>query len=275
MSDLLTLQRRTVIGELLARDGRVIAARLAETFKVSEDTVRRDLREMAAAGLCRRVYGGALPLAPDGGSLGARRGVGVARKAALGRALAAAVPPGSLVFIDAGSTNLAVAEALDPEAGLTLVTNAPAIAAVLAEKPGVECIVLGGRLDHRTGACLGVGTLREAERFRPAVAILGVCGVDAEAGITAHDLEEAELKSAVAARSRLLLVAATNDKLGTAAPYGVAPAGWAGTLFVENDCDPAALEPFVAEGLAVVRAGDEKPAAPTAKAGSEPLEENA
>lgn len=259
MSELLTLQRRAAIGEWLARDGRVLAASLAEAFKVSEDTVRRDLREMASAGLCRRVYGGALPAAPVGASLGARSLKGATRKAALGRALAAAVPAGSLVFIDAGSTNLAVAEALSEDASLTVVTNAPAIAAVLAEKPGIECFVLGGKLDPRSGACLGGQTLREAERFRPAVAILGACGVDAEAGITAHDFGEAELKGAVAARSALVMVAATNDKLGTAAPFGVAPAGWAGTLFVEADCDPASLAPFEAQGTTIVRARAEAP----------------
>ncbi|KAB0679257.1 DeoR/GlpR family DNA-binding transcription regulator [Aureimonas leprariae] len=262
MSDLLALQRRTAIGELLAREGRVIASALAETFRVSEDTVRRDLREMAQAGLCRRVYGGALPIAPGADtSLGLRQAGGAGRKAALGRALAAAIPRGSLVFIDAGSTNLAIAEALDDDAALTVVTNAPSVAARLGERPGIECIVLGGRLDPRTGACLGSSTLREAERFRPGVAVLGVCGVDAEAGITAHGLEEAELKSAVAARSATLLVAATNDKLGTAAPYGVAPAGWVGTLFVEADCDAATLEPFAARGVPIVRAGSEDAAA--------------
>ncbi|GGE20956.1 DeoR family transcriptional regulator [Aureimonas endophytica] len=253
-ADLLTEQRRAAIAERLTRDGRVVASALAEMFRVSEDTVRRDLREMAAAGLCRRVYGGALPLAPGAGSLKARSADRPGPKAALGRALAAAVPAGALVFLDAGSTNLAVAEALPGEAGLTVVTNAPAIAAVLAEMPGIECFVLGGRLDPRTGACLGGQTVREAERFRPAVAIIGACGVDAEAGITAHNFEEAELKAAVAARSARILVAATSDKLGTAAPFGVAPADWIGTLFVEADCAPERLAPFAARGLAIVRA---------------------
>jgi DeoR/GlpR family transcriptional regulator of sugar metabolism len=253
-TDLLTAQRRVLIGDLLVRDGRVVAAALAETFGVSEDTVRRDLREMAAAGLCRRVYGGALPPAPDGGPLGARKARHPALKAALGRALAAAVPPGSLVFVDAGSTNLAVAGALAEDARLTVVTNAPAVAAVLGERPGIDCIVLGGRLDPRTGACLGARTLAEAERFRVDVAILGACGVDAEAGITAHHFEDAELKGAVAARSASVMVAATNEKLGTAARFGVMPAGWVGTLVVEAGCDPARLAPFERQGLAILRA---------------------
>ncbi len=255
-ADLLTFQRRAAIADRLRRDGRVLAGALAEVFGVSEDTVRRDLREMAAAGLCRRVYGGALPVAPEDGSIGRRLGIHAGAKAALGRAAAGLVPAGSLVFIDAGSTNVAVAQALSETASLTVATNAPAVAAVLAEKPGIATIVLGGRLDPRTGACLGPGTMREIERLRPAVAILGACGVDAEAGITAHDFAEAELKAAAAGRAARVIVAATDDKLGTAAPFAVAPAGWVGTLVIGVACDPSRLAPFEAQGVVVVRADD-------------------
>ncbi|WP_235919313.1 DeoR/GlpR family DNA-binding transcription regulator [Aureimonas psammosilenae] len=273
MSELLTLQRRAAIADRLKRDGRVLAAALAESFNVSEDTVRRDLREMASDGLCRRVYGGALPVAPDGGSLAKRQAERPSAKALLGRALANAVPSGALLFIDAGSTNLAVAEALPEGASLTVVTNAPAVAAILAEKPGVECFMLGGRLDPRTGACLGAQALREAERFRPAVAVLGACGIDAEAGITAHNFEEAELKAAVAARSRRIMVAATSDKIGTAAPFAVAPAGWVGTLVVEADCEAESLRPFEEQGIEILRAAGDEPLPHAARPKARAIEE--
>ena len=60
MTELLLDERQTRIQQLLEQSGRVLASELAESFGVSEDTIRRDLREMAAAGLCKRVYGGAL-----------------------------------------------------------------------------------------------------------------------------------------------------------------------------------------------------------------------
>ena len=118
-SPLLTTERQALICALLAEEGRVLASPLARRFNVSEDTVRRDLRDLAQAGLCRRVYGGAVPLAPSDGPLGERRNLAPHRKASLGRAIAATIEPGALVFIDAGSTNLAVAEALAVDTGLT------------------------------------------------------------------------------------------------------------------------------------------------------------
>nr|AOO93358.1 DeoR family transcriptional regulator [Rhizobium leguminosarum bv. trifolii] len=72
---MLTTQRKTLILDILRRDGQVIAKRVAEDFALSEDTIRRDLREMAAEGLLKRVHGGAMPLAPDLPDFTARRSV--------------------------------------------------------------------------------------------------------------------------------------------------------------------------------------------------------
>src|SRR5271166_4314208 len=101
----LVAERQQQILERLRRDGRVLATDLAEAFRASEDTVRRDLRDLAGRGLCRRVYGGALPISPASGTAHARGLEGAERKVALGAALAALVARDQFVFIDAGSTN--------------------------------------------------------------------------------------------------------------------------------------------------------------------------
>ncbi len=113
MQDFLLRERQGVISERLRLNGRVLATELALEFGVSEDTVRRDLREMAAAGLCERVYGGALPVSLTAhGSLTQRIGFAADRKQALARAAAKQIAAYSTVFFDAGSTNLAIANAL-------------------------------------------------------------------------------------------------------------------------------------------------------------------
>lgn len=259
----LAAQRQAEIAEILSRERRVVAGDLAERYGVSEDTIRRDLREMAADGLCRRVYGGALPAAPDEGPIDRRAGQGLLRKAALARELVCTIAPGSCLFLDAGSTNLAVAAALPADAGLTVVTNAPGIASVLAGRGGFEIIVVGGRLDIASGACLGPQALRDLERFRFSALVLGACGVDAAAGVTAHVFEEAELKAAAAARSAAILVAATNEKLGTAAAFHVVPADRITRLVVEADGAAARLKPFADAGIPIATAEPLPPSEPT------------
>jgi len=251
-------ERQQLILGQLTRDGRVLAADLARQFGTSEDTVRRDLRDLSSAGLCRRVYGGALPLSPAANPLAQRQGEEPARKAALGQAAArlvqAELPPGGVLFLDAGSTNLAVAQSLPTDLGITVVTNAPGIAAVLMATPGIELIMIGGRIDPRSGAALGIRALRDLNQVRVDLALLGTCAIDAGAGLAAFDLEEAELKRAVAEAAASTATAVTSDKLGTAAPFGVMAASLLTHLVVEAEAPDAALAPLRSLGVQVHRA---------------------
>src|SRR5476651_532216 len=142
VDSLLLQERHALILERLRADGRVLAPELAAWLKVSEDTIRRDLRDLAAAGLCQKVYGGALrlplPPAPNDGTLSQRRDHRAAAKSRLAQAAATLIAPGSLVFIDAGSTNLGIAAAL-PDVPLTVVANAPAPASAPARCATSKC----------------------------------------------------------------------------------------------------------------------------------------
>lgn len=253
--EFLLRERKTLIQERLKADGRVLAADLAVAFNVSEDTIRRDLREMAAAGLCERVYGGALPIAPaTGTTLSERVAMAPERKAALARTAAGLIRPGMTVFLDAGSTNLAIAQLIGPDTSVTVVTNTPLIAAALMEKPGVDLILLGGPLNRAVGAAVGARAQRDAELLRPDLCFLGTCGADAVAGLTAIHFEDAEFKRLVALRSARLVVAITNDKLGTAAAHLIVGIGEKPTLVLEADAPDEHRAAFEAAGAAILMA---------------------
>ncbi len=252
-TNLLLKERHVFIQQRLLADGRVLALDLAQQLNVSEDTIRRDLRDLAAAGLCTRVYGGALPLSPATGPLAERRTQAPERKARLAQAAVALVVADSVLFIDAGSTNLAIAAAL-PELPLTVITNAAAVALALQERPAIELIMIGGRFDRRSGANLGAAALRDAERMRPDIFFLGGCGVDAEAGVTCFNYEEAEFKRSLAAISNAVLVAATSEKFGTAATYAVLPAAHLTHLVLEPDADRQQAEGFARQGVQLLYA---------------------
>jgi DeoR/GlpR family transcriptional regulator of sugar metabolism len=233
---------------------RVLAASLAETFATSEDTIRRDLRDLAGRGLCRRVYGGALPISPASGSAHIRVGEATDRKAALGRALAALVAPGSLVFADCGSTNLAAAQALPEDLRLTVATNDPAIAAALSAKAGVTLWLIGGRVSRRIGAALGGRTLADIEALRPELAFLGICALDPSEGIAAFDPEYAEIKRAILRNSGRLAAAVLNEKLETSAPFAIGRAESLDCLILEADAPESVADAFSNRGISVRRA---------------------
>ena len=252
--ELLLGERQDLIRTRLDLSGRVIAAELAQELGVSEDTIRRDLREMAASGLCRRVYGGALRIVHSATSMNERMAIGGERKAALARAAAGLIPAGATVFLDAGSTNLALARALPAGSDLTVATNAPAIAAALLERD-IATIQLGGLIDPGIGGAIGAKAMRDAEAFRPDVLVLGVCGIDPEAGVTAYTFEDAEFKRFLASRSKTVLVAITNDKLSTAAPYSVVPLSRVARAVIEADARDTEVAALTAAGIETLKAG--------------------
>ena len=251
MSSYLTTERLADIEARLARDGRVVAAELARIYATSEDTIRRDLRALAAEGRCLRVYGGALPATPSRGTLSARAKIAPQAKAALGAALARLVEPGMTVFIDAGTTTLACAQRLSAP-GATVVTHAPSIAAALAENETVRLVTIGGQVDRQVGAALGGGVLAAVEAIRPDLFLLGACGIDADAGITAHSLDDAALKRAVAARAGRVAVAADRSKLGTAAPFAVIDLSACDLLLIEAATPAEVRARFAARGPAII-----------------------
>jgi DeoR/GlpR family transcriptional regulator of sugar metabolism len=246
---MLTQERQNIIRTRLVRDGKVIAAELASEFDVSDDTVRRDLRDLAGQGVCERVYGGAILRAPDSGSIQRRRSEDNLDKRAVAERAAQVVQAGQVVFIDAGSTNLIVARSLPQDLDLTVVTNAPLVADALGGHARVRVVLLGGIVDHRRGAALGGVTLRAIEEIHADLFFVGTCGLDAEAGLTAFDAAEAEVKRAMAGQS---------DKLGTRAPFRIAAAIEVNMLVATSTTDPAILDTFAGLGV-VITLADLKP----------------
>ncbi|WP_258609784.1 DeoR/GlpR family DNA-binding transcription regulator [Mesorhizobium sp. AR10] len=247
-------ERQSLIKQRLGARGRVLAGDLAQELGVSEDTIRRDLREMAAAGLCRRVYGGALPISSASVPTLERSTSFANRNAILGKAAAALVSPSSTIFIDAGSTNAAVAMALSRDINITVVTNSIVVLGAIANRSNIEVVLIGGRLDQKSGAILGGRAIKDAESIHTDICFLGASGVDAEAGITASSFEEAEMRRSVAKASRSIVVAATLDKFGTKAPFAVVPGDGGYILVTEHGFGAQEAAAFERRGVKVIRA---------------------
>ena len=137
MDAVLSEERRQLILERLGRDGKVVAADLSETLAVSPDTVRRDLRELAEAGLLKRVHGRALPAAVGARSYAARLEQAPDAKASIAEATSRLLRPGQVILLDAAPTTLEVARRLPPELDATVITNSPPIAVALADHTAI------------------------------------------------------------------------------------------------------------------------------------------
>ncbi|WP_066254581.1 DeoR/GlpR family DNA-binding transcription regulator [Hydrogenophaga flava] len=251
---MLTAQRKQLILSRLATHGQIVAGELAVELGTSEDTIRRDLRELAQQGKLQRVHGGALPASVATGDLRVREQVSSDEKQALGRFGAQLIKPGQVVMLDGGTTAIQVARQLPADLRATVITHSPNVAVELAAHRYVEIIVLGGRLFRHSMVNVGASVIEAASRFRADLFFLGVTGVHPEAGLSTGDAEEADVKRALHARAAETVVLASSEKLLSASAFVIAPMKALSLLVVPDGTKPKTVAALRAGGVAVQKA---------------------
>jgi DeoR/GlpR family transcriptional regulator of sugar metabolism len=243
-------ERHQSILELLGNEGRVLAANLSGRYSVSEDTIRRDLRELARSGKIQRVHGGALPRRAEAVPFVSRQHRDIESKTGIARAAAELIRDGQVALIDGGTTNLRIASYLPRERAATIVTNSPPLALALADHPKLRVRVLGGNLDKEAQATTGVETLRAIESIRADLCLLGMCSLHPEVGITVGDQEEAYVKQAMMAASTKVVGLISLAKMGTFLPYVVGAASRL-TRLITDATNEDVLNSYRSQGIQV------------------------
>ncbi|MFC0401691.1 DeoR/GlpR family DNA-binding transcription regulator [Paraburkholderia rhizosphaerae] len=254
MNDEIPLARRDEIAHRLDQGQPVVAAALAVEFNISEDAIRRDLRALASEGRCRRVYGGALPITPASAPMSNRMDAARERKSALARAALPLIQRGELLFLDSGSTNLALVDLLPEECDLTVATNSIDIAAAVLRRADLPLIVIGGSVDLPVGGCVDASALQNVAHLNIDRCFIGSCAISAKGGVSAFGLADATFKRAVLTASEHSVVLAITDKFNTRAPHRVATIKAIDCVIVEHDLPRADYAALSKAGPSVLKA---------------------
>lgn len=197
-------RRQRTILDRARQDGRVDVQVLADELRVAPETVRRDLRHLADRGVVQRVHGGALPVESAGfeTDVAHRTSTSVAVKRRIAAAAASMLHGAETVYVDEGITPMFVAEALRPDAPITVVTSSLIAAQAMADHPLVTVILLGGRVRARTMATVDHWATRMLGELVIDLAFLGANGISREHGLTTPDPAVAAVKGLVVERTR-------------------------------------------------------------------------
>lgn len=218
-----TTLRHPEILALARAGGKVTVEDLAARLGVSVQTIRRDLATLADDGRLERVHGGAvLPSGVANIAYEERRALNAAAKAAIGRACAAAIPPGASVFLNIGTTTEAVARALASHRNLMVITNNLNVAAMLATAEGCEVVVTGGHLRRADAGLVGHLAAAAVAEFRVDYAVVGCSALAPEGDLLDFDLAEVEVSRAILSHARHRLLVADHSKLARSAPARIA-----------------------------------------------------
>lgn len=251
---MLTKQRQQHLLNILQTQGRIVAKTMAQTLEVSEDTIRRDLRELAREGLLQRVHGGALPLSPALGDFNTRLTIATDEKAQLAQAATVLIQAGQTIFLDGGTTTLQLVRHLPKDVTLTIITHSPSIALELVNYPAIEVILVGGKLFKHSIVTVGASALAMIMTMRVDSYFMGVTGVQAEYGLTTGDLEEATIKRAISKQAAETIVLASSEKLEKVSPYTICPLNEVSTLVVNSVTSDELVNNYAKLGVNVLRA---------------------
>jgi len=249
-------ERHEAILERARANGRVEVGALADELGVTVETVRRDLTALERLGVVRRVHGGALPverltLEP---TLATRETKQSEQKHRIAQRAIEEIPRGASVLLDSGTTTVAIAALLPVDMELTVVTNSITIASTLADRPGIELMMLGGRIRYRTGAAVGTWATTALGDVYTDVAFLGTNGFNVERGFTTPDQAEAVAKAAMTTAARRVIMVADATKAGQVHLHRFASVDQVAMLLTDASLDEDTVEEFDAAGVEVVRA---------------------
>jgi DeoR/GlpR family transcriptional regulator of sugar metabolism len=222
-------ERRRRILEIVNARGSIRVTELAAMVGVTEPTVRKDISDLDAQRLLWRTHGGALAARPAyEANVSARANTNVPGKHAIARACLAEIKDGDAIFIDSGTTMIALAEVLSPSStafsdgassrcpiNVNVLTNALEVARILAPAAGIRHSVLGGQYRVAGGCFVGPLTIDALQRFTLNIAFIGVTGLS-HLGFTVADVNEAQVKTAAMERARRVIVPMDYTKVGVA-----------------------------------------------------------
>ncbi|MBE8713985.1 DeoR/GlpR family DNA-binding transcription regulator [Sphingobacterium hungaricum] len=215
-------ERQAYIIHQINLHNKVLSSDLSVQLNVSEDTIRRDLNELAESGKVLKVYGGALSKSFQypfqEGHVYAKE----SKKEIASKALTL-IQSGMTVLVGGGTTMIELARSVPNDVQCTFFTISPLVALELAEKDNLEVILIGGKLSRNTNIVTGSQVINELSEIKVDLCLLGTNSLSVEDGITDSDWEVVQIKRAMIKCSNKVGVLSIAEKLNSNQKMRVAP----------------------------------------------------
>jgi DeoR family glycerol-3-phosphate regulon repressor len=228
-------ERQNKILELARENGRVDVEKLSNTFKVSAQTIRKDLNELCDRQLLQRIHGGAIVGSGiENVSYEARRLLAPDSKKAIGQAAAELIPDNSSLLINIGTTTEQVAHSLSHHRGLLVITNNINAVEIMKNFLGIELIIAGGQVRRSDGGIIGVAAVDFINQFKVDYAVIGVSAIDEDGSLLDYDYREVRVAQAIIKNARNVILVADSMKLERSAPIRIGHISQINTIVIDE-----------------------------------------
>ena len=216
---MLAIERRNAILEKLQAERRVVVSELSQIYKVSEETIRRDLEKLENDGFAIKSYGGAVINENANVDLpfNIRKKRNVISKQKIAEVISSRIKDGTSIMLDASSTAVYIAKALKERKNLTLITNSIEILIEMFDTPNVNVLSTGGAMREGSFALVGPQTDKMLNSYHVDMAIVSAKGFDRETGLTDTEELHANNKKTMLHAGREKVLAVDSSKFGKTA----------------------------------------------------------
>lgn len=251
---MLVAERHDRIVQLIRERGSVRVSELSDLFKVTEETIRRDLDTLEALGELRRSHGGAVKAAEHLERPYTEREIErMAEKREIAQTALSFISPGDQIAIDASSTTLCFAGAL-PNIPLKVVTNSIRVATELAAKDKINVIVSGGSLTSRSMSLVGPTAEQSLEKYHVTRAFISCKGVHPQRGLSESSELQALVKQKMIEIADELIVLADASKFGVQDFTVICGPHQLSTIVTDASVGDEQMETFESQGIRVIKA---------------------
>ena len=249
---MLKKERQAYILHQVNLHNRVLSAALCTEIQVSEDTIRRDLQELAEEGKVIKVHGGALSHSfnhvhfPVNGVYSQNQKKIIAQKAI------ALIRDGMFILTSGGTTIIELARLLPPQLKATFISGSIPVILEYMLHPNIEVILVGDKISKNAKITVGSEAIAKIKQVKADICFLGTNAIDNKQGITDNDWEVVQLKKAMIDSSKKVVCLCIAEKVNTVQPIQVCPLNEIDTLVTELDPADPVLQAYVDAGIEVI-----------------------
>lgn len=249
---MLKKERQAYILHQLNLHNRVLSSTLCNEISVSEDTIRRDLQELADDGKVIKVHGGALSRSFSKLNFPNNEVYSQTHKQKIAKKAIGLIKDGMFIFTTGGTTILEMAHLLPAELNATFISGSlPAIFEYI-NHPNIDVILIGDKVSKSSKITVGAQAIAQIKRIKPDISFLGINAIDINNGITDNDWEVVEVKKAVIESSQKVVGLTISEKINTLQPIKVCDYNEIDLLITELEPHNPLLEPYKEGGLQVL-----------------------
>lgn len=249
---MLKKERQAYILHQVNLHNKVLSSSLSQEINVSEDTIRRDLQELAEEGKIVKVHGGALSHSFSQVYYPTNNVYSQDHKKLIAQKAAGLIEDGMFVLTTGGTTIIELARALPPQLKATFISGSIPAVLEYMHHPTIEVILIGDKVSKNAKITVGAEAINQIRRIRADVCFLGINAIDIKHGVTDNDWDVVQLKKAMVESAQKVVCLTIAEKINTLQPIHISEIGQIHTLITELPADDPLLKPYRDAGIEVL-----------------------